>query len=85
MTTKKKVTEDLSECRPNKTLCSILTSRSDQKKKKHIPVFVKIQKYRKIMQNVQNAENLLQTSDMVYASIFNIEITDSSIYIKEPS
>lgn len=37
------------------------------------------------MQNVQNAENLLQTSDVVYASIFNIEITDSSIYIKEPS
>lgn len=37
------------------------------------------------MQNVKDAKNLLQTSDVVYASTFNIEITDSAIYIKKTS
>lgn len=70
---------------PTKLYVVLLTSSSGQKKKNHIPVFAEIQKYRKIMQNVKDAKNLLKTSDVVYASTFNTEITDSAIYIKKTS
>lgn len=34
---------------------------------------------------MKDAKNLLQISDVFYASMYNIEITDSSIYIRETS
>lgn len=78
--TTKKMTEEYGECRAN-TFCLVPPTRSTDKN--HTAVFTEIQRYRKIKPNVKDAKNLLQT--MLYTSMFNTEITDSSIYIKETS
>lgn len=81
--TTKKMTEDCGKCRAN-TLHLVLPASSTDKN--YVPVFTEKQWYRKINQNKKDVKNLLQTSDMLYASTFNIiETTDSSIYIKETS
>lgn len=76
------MTEEYGEGRANALYLVLPTSSAD---KNHIPVFIEIQRYRKIKQNVKDARNLLQTSDVLYASMFSVEITDSSIYVRETS
>lgn len=78
----KEITEEYSECRANTLYLVLPTGSTD---KNHIPAFTEIQRYRKIKQNMKDAKNLLQISDVFYASMYNIEITDSSLYIRETS
>lgn len=78
--TTKKMTEEYSECRAN-TFYLVPPTRSTDTN--NIAVFTEIQRYRKIKPNVKDTKNLLQT--MLYTSMFNTEITDSSTYIKETS
>lgn len=77
------MTEEYTKCRANTFYLVLSTSSTD---KNHIPVFTERGRYKKKKKKkVKDAENLLQTEDELYASMFRIETTDSSNFIKETS